>query len=288
MKKIFLLLALFATVFVACSDDDDDNKKEGDNETPWEIKMTVKADADDARFGVNSFSSDAIIESVNWGDGTTSDNCDKLHYYNKGEYTIIIKGKGEIGLNCLSSFSEHAQLISLDVTKCPTLTGLNCSDNLLTSLDLSKNPALIGLSCNNNQLTALDVSKCQALTRLECSYNQLTSLNVSNCTMLQVLGCDGNTLNSLDISKNFELQSLRCPDCQLTSLDVSKNAKLVLLVCAKNNFDDDAMNAIYNGLPVRESSDNAAITILSTDNQGNKTIAKNKNWKVEVLDIPAN
>ena len=29
MKKIFLLLALFATMFVACSDDDDDENDDG-------------------------------------------------------------------------------------------------------------------------------------------------------------------------------------------------------------------------------------------------------------------
>ena len=232
MKKIFLLLALFATVFVACSDDDD----EDDKGTPWEIKMTIEIEENNVRFAADiknpKNGREIAVETINWGDGSINENLERLeHYYDAGTYTITIKGRGKITLNC--------------------------GRNYITALDVTQCPALIYLYCDENELTSLNLSKCTELYFLSCRENQLTSLDISKCTELTYLFCFGNQLTSLDVSKCIELNSLEC---------------------GANNFDDEAMNVIYNGLPDRTGKDAGTI---HCEAKGNTTIALNKNWKIE-------
>ena len=256
MKKIYLLMLLLATVFVACSDDDDKDK-----ETPWEIKMTIEVKKENEEISFTAYdaiSNAKIIESVDWGDGNIDENIsrDLTHYYSTGTYNITVKGKGEINWSCSDN-----NITALDVTKCTTLVCLSCGDNQLTSLDVSKCPELYLLECTNNQLTLLDVTQCPKLARFVCFNNQLTSLDVTKCTNLMWLNCSDN---------------------QLTSLDVSKCPTLRELYCGGNNFDNNAMNAIYNGLPDQKGDDyHGIINLYKDDAKGNTTIALNKNWKVE-------
>ena len=145
MKKIYLLMMLLATVFVACSDDDDKDK-----ETPWEIKMTIEVKKENEEISFTAYdaiSNAKIIESVDWGDGNIDENIsrDLTHYYSTGTYNITVKGKGEINWSCSDN-----NITALDVTKCTTLVCLSCGDNQLTSLDVSKCPTLRELYCGGN------------------------------------------------------------------------------------------------------------------------------------------
>lgn len=285
MKKIFLLMMLLATVFVACSDDDDDNKKEGDNETPWEIKMTVKVDADNVEF-ITSLEikgdKKTVAETVDWGDGSTiSENLENLkHYYNAGTYSITIKGKGEI-TRLICSPSSKWYITVLDVTKCTTLSILRCGNNQLTSLDVSKCTELTELSCDENLLTSLDISKCSKLQNLNCGSNQLTSLDVSKCTELVKLECYGNKLASLNVTTCSKLNFLWCYNNKLTALDVTGCTKIYSIDCSNNKFDDNAMNAFYNSLPDRtKETSKGYISLNENDAKGNTTITLNKNWEI--------
>ncbi len=91
-----------------------------------------------------------------------------------------------VNLGLQKSSGSNQQLISPDVSSRTNyvpywlISGLNCSNNLLTSLDVSNNLNLEGLDCFGNQLTSLDVSSNTALAGLNCSDNQLTSLDVSS------------------------------------------------------------------------------------------------------------
>lgn len=126
MKKIYLLMMLLATAFVACSDDDDD--KDDDNGTPWEIKIGIKISWDDRPVFLGL--SGTMPESIDWGDAHISngepnfdyDEVDEdddrdygyTHEYSKGNYTITIKGKGEVRLSC----GSDNPLTFLDLSKC--------------------------------------------------------------------------------------------------------------------------------------------------------------------------
>ena len=147
------------------------------------------------------------------------------------------------------------KLTSLDLSGCPALEELWCTNNELTELDLSNNGVLKELYCYNNALTSLDVSGCEALTvvsctknlltvmylsdcpaleRLYCGNNALTSLDMSGCGALHELRCEANQLASLNVSQNPELRALYCYDNELTALDVSGNTKLMYLQFADN------------------------------------------------------
>lgn len=266
MKKIFLLLALCATVFVACSDDDEkdnENKDEEIETTPWEIKMTVNIERNETEF---KFEIEGI-ESTDWGDASSTSTNKSSHYYNTGSYTIIVKGKSkenqEVKFKCDGNTNKY-RLTSLDVTKCTALTTLEC---------------------NNNALNSLDVTKCINLTELYCGENNLTSLDVTKCINLFLLRCDNNKLTTLDITKCIKLGGLNCDNNQLSLLDISKCVDLVEIAYENNNFNEDAMNTIYNGLPDRGSKEAGIIFTSDMNNiKGNTSIARNKNWKFEVLN----
>jgi Leucine-rich repeat (LRR) protein len=141
--------------------------------------------------------------TIDWGDGKKetheigSKSEFKHEYSGKSVRSISIKGKNITSLECGS-------LISLDVSKCPTLTKLSCMGGQLTSLDVSKCTELTELDCSNSQLTSLDVSKCTKLTKLVCTFSQLTSLDVNNCTELKELSLTRNPLSSDALNTLFE------------------------------------------------------------------------------------
>ncbi|GGJ71553.1 leucine-rich repeat domain-containing protein [Butyricimonas paravirosa] len=278
MKKIYLLMMLLATVFVACSDDD-----EKDNGTPWEIKMTIEVEENGTQFSASLTDKNgktiATETIVDWGNGDTDANREYLeHYYNAGTYSITIKGKGEIGLN----ITNQNIITALDVTKCPTLVHLSCNSNQLTSLDISKCTKLYRLECNDNQLTSLEVSKCIELNYLDCCSNNLTSLNASKCQKLIDLRCHNNQLTLLNINECTKLVRLYCDNNQLVSLDITACSNLHNLVCGDNHFNDDAMNSIYNNLPSKSGKDKGTITLYKDNAKGDITIAQNKYWTVNV------
>ncbi len=224
MRKLFYLfmVAMCATMFTACSDDDDKDPLDDDGEGKEGV-ITMTTEETDIDLYVATFNEGDII-TIDWGDGSKEEfksfgiiyedeNGKEKIYYTIGNdedyedkirhvypddklYTITIKGK-------IKEFSAEYGLNSLDVSKCPALTWLNCESNNLTSLDVSKNTALIWLDCHENNLTSLDVSKNTALTYLICSSNNLTSLDVSKNTALTCLECSGNNLTSAALNQIF-------------------------------------------------------------------------------------
>ena len=207
-----------------------------------------------------------------------------IHYRNQLTNLDVSRCNTLTKLDC----SENL-LQSLDVSGCNTLSILYCSENQLTALDVSKNTALANLRCWQNQLTALDVSKNTALTWFDCSYNQLTALDVSQNTALTELDCSNNQLKALDVSKNTALTEFYCSNNQLTALDVSKNTELGALYCYGNQIKGEAMTALVNGLPDRMDKEPGRFKVIGQDakTDGNiclksdVAIAKAKNWSVE-------
>lgn len=134
------------------------------------------------------------------------------------------------------------------------LTGLYCTNNLITSIDVSANTRLTFLSCSNNKLTSLNVSANTRLTYLNCFNNLLTSLDVSENNALTIIYCTYNQLTSLDVSENTALTSLQFAFNQLTGIDVSENTSLTILHCS------------YNKMTGLDVSSNIALGILNCDN----------------------
>jgi len=182
------------------------------------------------------------LDSITDKDGWMQLRCTDLNTFSR---TITITGKNITGFDCETRLivldthrkaSSCNQFNSLDVSQNPTLTYLNCSNNLLTELDVSRNIALEYLGCGDNSLTKLDLSKNMALTNLNCRRNQLTELEISRNTALEHLICGNNPLNTMDVSQNTALKELRCDHNQLTALDVSQNIAMMVLSCNNNKI----------------------------------------------------
>nr|WP_304291737.1 leucine-rich repeat domain-containing protein [Porphyromonas uenonis] len=150
------------------------------------------------------------------------------------------------------------QLTSLDVSRCNTLTVLNCSGNLLQSLDITHNEALTDLYCSNNQLETLDLSHARALEDLDGANIRLTDLDLSQCLNLRYLNLSNN---------------------QLTSLDVSHNPNLKVLFCDGNPIERERMTQLVKTLSDRTGLEEGTFVpgeCLKSD----VAIANAKNWKV--------
>ncbi len=206
------------------------------------------------------------------------------------EYNIIV----DAGWNDIENYSVGASTMTIY----GNILKLNCSFNYgkIIDLDVSHNTALHTILCNQNTLSNLDVSACTDLNTLWCHNNRITSLDVSGCANLNELRCNDNDLVNLDISACTALTEFRCDDNQLINLDVSQNTNLEKIVCFRNPFDTEVIDALFCSLPEKDASDNAKIYILddNTDDNYAKVIASNKqnaidkNWNVWYYDYSGN
>ena len=215
------------------------------------------------------------------------------HFYTLTSQTVTLLGKLEF-LKCKGYLSSppvpyRNNLTSLDVSRCNTLTKLDCSENSLQSLDVSGCNTLSELYCYYNSLQSLDVSSCNALTVLYCSGNSLQSLDITHNEALTKLDCSGNQLETLDLSQCLNLVNVELSKNQLTHLDVSHNGELQFLECYDNQIKGEAMTALVNGLPDRMDKEPGRFQVIGEDakTDGNiclksdVAIAKAKNWSVE-------
>lgn len=156
------------------------------------------------------------------------------------EYTYLTMRLKSRQVKLTGTISEflciYDSISFLDVSKCPGLGALECSENLLTSLDISKNTKLGTLSCSFNSLTSLDISNNNHLVYLNCQYNSISNLDTSNCPDLAILACKDNSLTSLDVSKCPQLKWIHCDGNSITSLDLKNNPRLFYLDCSHNKL----------------------------------------------------
>jgi len=122
----------------------------------------------------------------------------------------------------------------IDLSGCTALVSLRCAKNALTSLDVSDCPLLTQLDCTNCGIAELNVSGCHSLDRILCGYNLLSRLDVSDCPYLRELTARVNRLSELDLSNCTELNSLNCAENRLSTLDVAGRQPLVYLFCYGN------------------------------------------------------
>ena len=154
------------------------------------------------------------------------------------------------------------------------ITGLDCSNNLLTELDVSQNTKLFFVRCTDNQLQTLTLAPNNTLAYIYAFNNQLAEIDASGLTGLYYLQANNNALTNLvltgagalsrlyvydnqltgiDVSGSPALQYLYCYNNALTSLDVSGNAGLRYLRCYNNQITALDLSANTSLVDVRAS-----------------------------------
>lgn len=113
-----------------------------------------------------------------------------------------------IGLNSLlmltaldvgpTGLGVGGNLTVLDVSGCPGLITLNCSQNLLTTAGLSLTSSLVTLQAGYNQLTSINVKSFVNLTYLDVQHNQLGTVFLFNTPVLATLWTNNNPAVVLD------------------------------------------------------------------------------------------
>lgn len=154
------------------------------------------------------FRIEAAQASVEWGDGTTSQKSDSVepfsHKYEKtGTYQLCVKGKNITDIDI-----PRSNVVVLDVSQCPTLEFIDCSDNQITDLDLRNCKGLYEVYCAKNRIRELKLSKYRKLFYLSCSCNELKSLDLTGCRKLVTFRCRKNHLSELDFRKCRKLVSI--------------------------------------------------------------------------------
>ncbi len=175
--------------------------------------------------------------TLTWGDGTTIDYLSDgmpRDVEVKAETLTISTDKDITAL-----YVSENQLTELDITGAATsIERLFCSDNALTQLDLSRCTSLTQLDCQDNQLATLSIGS-QKMEFVNVAGNQLTATGLkSNGTgNIESLVCAGNKMSAISyLSSMTQLKTLLCQDNQLPSLSISKCKDLRYLVANDNKL----------------------------------------------------
>ena len=135
-----------------------------------------------------NFLGEEAIDEEEFGDILILGNLPKLEYLDCGNNGIPV----------------------LDVTGCPNLKYLCCSDeqtdsgDTLTGLDLKNCPNLETLIAGSNMIKSLDLSKNTKLVHVEVQENALSSLDLTGCNQIQfvrvdVQVVDGNSITNIPV-----------------------------------------------------------------------------------------
>lgn len=154
------------------------------------------------------FRIEAAQAIVEWGDGTTSQKSNLTepfsHIYEKtGVFRLCVKG-----VNITDIDIPRSNVVLLDVSQCPTLEFIDCSDNQITELDLRNCHGLYEVYCAKNRIRELKLSKYRKLFYLSCSCNEIKNLDLSGCWKLVTFRCRKNHLTELDFRKCSRLVSV--------------------------------------------------------------------------------
>lgn len=131
---------------------------------------------------------------------------------------------------------NHIKL--LEVTKCPALELLICTENNLTEINLLHNLNLQVLFVSQNQLTSLDIYNNKKLKYLDCYENFLTELNISQNKELTDLWCRNNNIGSINLKNNPVLYSVNIGYNNLKNIDVTQNSELGVLHVHNNQIEE--------------------------------------------------
>lgn len=142
---------------------------------------------------------DLCISGCNIKNADLSD-CETLELVSlDGEH---IDGLDLTGLKNLENLYLSAEGFSdFKVEDLPSLQLFSFTNSAdLKSLELSNLPVLRTLLCSNNSIVKLNVEDCPLLSTVDCSSNRLTNIDLSQIPNIMTLICKDNMIGELDIT----------------------------------------------------------------------------------------
>lgn len=176
---------------------------------------------------------------VDWGDGTITN---KILYHKYTDmaaaHTILVYADFEGDRSML--YVDNEEIISLDISRSPSLRRLVIKNNRIRSIDLSKNSSLEEINAGGNHFESIDVSNNKALKNIYIGDCFITKIDVTMLPLLQNLEITSTKISELDISKNPRLSSLGCANTAIRNLDLTKAPELFTLWV--NNLQLDTLD----------------------------------------------
>lgn len=179
----------------------------------------------------------------NWGSDLPLNRWGSEVRYENGRLSLNLNErylKGDIDLSgCKALVSLRCsknQISRINVSDCPLLTEIDCTNTGLEEIDLSGCLSLTSLHIPYNNLRHLDIGWCRTITNLNVHNCRLESLDLSECVSLKHISCAINRLTTLDIPHRFNLSECFCYENELRSLDLSNSPQLKILNCGDNEI----------------------------------------------------
>ena len=180
----------------------------------------------------------------NWGSDKPLSQWGPEVRYENGLLTLNLgdRGmKGEINLaGCKALVTLRCaknQIRKIDVSDCPLLKDIDCTNNSLEEIKLDGCLSLDRLTTSYNNLTSLDVGWSKTLQWLNTDNNRLTELDLSECVMMLSVGCQVNRLTRINMPHRQRLKDFFCYENELRSLDISDSPQIEILNCGDNEIE---------------------------------------------------
>ncbi len=163
--------------------------------------------------------------------------------------------------------NENPNLVSLDVSGCPSLKSLAAKKGALTSIKLPRGGnKLESLHLANNLLTQIDLTGLSALKVLDLGSNQLKALKTTDCVSLEQLNLNTNDIHSLSLTFNKKLNKLGIVGNKMTSQE---------------------LNAVYEELPQLAKKPGTVNLYNGAKNDfaaqcSNTDLAEGRNWNPQI------
>ncbi|MDE7141895.1 MAG: hypothetical protein K2O33_03260, partial [Muribaculaceae bacterium] len=180
----------------------------------------------------------------NWGSDKPLSQWGPEVRYENGLLTLNLgdRGmKGEINLaGCKALVTLRCaknQIRKIDVSDCPLLKDIDCTNNSLEEIKLDGCLSLDRLTTSYNNLTTIDVGWSKTLQWLYVDNNRLTELDLSECVMLLSANCFVNRISRINIPHRQRLKDLFCYENELKALDIGDSPQIEILNCGDNEIE---------------------------------------------------
>lgn len=162
-------------------------------------------------------------------------------------------------------------LTELDLSGCPDLKTLYCSNNQLTHFDFTQVPKMNHLVIAGNPYEKLDVSMLTGLNYFNFGGENMTEAPIMSANNQSITGLssDGGKFESIDLSILPNLETLQISGGAIQSIDITGHPKLQEVNLYSTQIEGALDLSDLQDLTLVRINENSNLTSLSTANCAN-------------------